>query len=106
MIYHLSARRPASRYIYNVPQRTAWAKAESRQTLIQELATAPPAAIVVVHRDSLPWVTGSPLDSAAALRTFPELRLLLQNDYREARRIGDLQILLRHDSPGPGAGSR
>jgi hypothetical protein len=106
VIYHLSARRPASRYIYNVPQRTEWAQAESRQTLIQELTAAPPAAVVVVHRDSLPWVTGSPLDSAAALTTFPELQQLLRKEYRQAQRIGDLQILLRRHSPGPGAGAR
>jgi hypothetical protein len=98
VIYHLSARRPASRYLYNVPQRSEWAQAESRSILIRELTAALPAAIVVVHRDSLPWVTGSPLDSAAALATFPELQRLLREEYRQARRIGDLQILLRHDS--------
>ncbi len=106
MIYHLSARRPASRYIYNVPQRTEWAQAESRQTLIRELTAAPPAAIVVVHHDSLPLVTGNRLDSATALRTFPELQRLLREEYRLAQRIGDLQILLRRDSPNPGTGAR
>jgi hypothetical protein len=106
VIYHLSARRPASRYIYNVPQRSEWAQAESRRILIQELTAAPPTAIVVVHRDSLPWVTGNPLDSAAALTTFPELQQLLQEEYRHAWRLGDLQILLRRGWPGPGADTR
>jgi hypothetical protein len=105
-IYPLSGRRPASRYIYNVPQRTEWAQAESRRILIQELTAALPAAIIVVHRDSLPWVTGSPLDSAAVLTTFPELQRMLRQDYRQARRIGDLQILLRRESPGSEAGIR
>ncbi len=106
VIYHLSGRRPASRYIYNVPQRSEWAQAESRGILIQELTAAPPTAIVVVHRDSLPWVTGNPLDSAAALTTFPELQQLLQEEYRHAWRLGDLQILLRRGWPGPGADTR
>jgi len=105
LLYRLSARRPASRYIYNVPQRTEWAQAESRRTLMRELTAAPPTAIVVVHRDSLPWVTGSPLDSAAALATFPELQRLLRDEYEHAYRSGDLQVLLRRDATAGAAGS-
>jgi hypothetical protein len=102
-IYHLSGRRPASRYIYNVPQRSEWAQAESRRILIEELTAAPPAAIVVVHRDALPWVTGNSLDSATALTTFPDLQRLLREEYQQAWRTGDLQVLLRHDSASPSA---
>jgi hypothetical protein len=95
VIYQLSARRPASRYIYNVPQRTHWAKDASRRVLMRELMAAPPEAILVVHRDSLPWVTGNPQDSHATLQEFPELQQLLQQRYRPEKRIGDLEILLR-----------
>jgi hypothetical protein len=97
VIYQLSARRPASRYIHNVPQRSRWGKQQSRRLLIQELEASQPAAIIVVHRDSLPWVTGDPLDSAQTLEDFPELRELLETRYRPAERIRDLEIRLRKD---------
>jgi len=103
VIYHLSSRRPASRYIYNVPQRSEWAQAESRRILIEDLAASPPSAIVVIHRDSLPWVTGNSLDSAAALTTFPDLQRLLREEYQQAWRTGDLQVLSRRDSAGRAA---
>jgi hypothetical protein len=107
VIYSISGRSPASRYIYNVPQRTEWAQAESRRELMADLTATPPEAIVVVQRDSLPWVTGSPLDSAAALATFPELAQLLEREYRSAQHFGDLRILLRRDPAdgAPAAGS-
>jgi hypothetical protein len=97
VIYDLSARRPASRYVHDVPQRTAWAKETSRRILIEELTASPPAAIVVVRGDRLPWVTGNRLDSRETLRDFPELGALLQRRYRPAKRIDDLTIWLRAD---------
>jgi hypothetical protein len=97
VIYDLAARRPASRYVHDVPQRSAWAREASRRILIEELGGAPPAAIVVVRGDRLPWVTGNRRDSFESLRDFPELVALLQSRYRSAKRIGDLEIRLRDD---------
>jgi len=97
VIYTLSGRLPASRYIHDVPQRAAWAQASSRRILMAELTAAPPAAIVVVRGDRLPWVTGNRLDSFESLRDFPELSAILQSRYRLAKRIGDLEIRLRND---------
>jgi hypothetical protein len=96
-IYALSRRRPASRYVDDVPQRAAWAKEKSRRILIGELMASPPAAIVVVHGDRLPWVTGNRQDSFESLRDFPELLAMLQHQYRLATRFGDLEIRLRND---------
>jgi hypothetical protein len=97
-IYELSGRRPASRYVHDVPQRAAWAKRKSRRILIEELTASPPAAIVVVREDRLPWVTGNRQDSYESLRGFPELREMLQGRYRPVKRIGDLEIRLRNDA--------
>jgi len=80
-----------------VPQRAAWAKEKSRRILIEELTASPPAIIVVVHEDRLPWVTGNRQDSFESLRDFPELLEMLQSQYRPAKRIGDLEIRLRND---------
>jgi hypothetical protein len=96
-IYELSGRRPASRYVHDVPQRAAWAKEKSRRILIEELTASPPATIVVVHEDRLPWVTGNRQDSYESLRDFPELREMLQSRYRPVKRIDDLEIRLRND---------
>jgi hypothetical protein len=97
VIYDLAARRPASRYVHDVPQRTAWAREGSRRILINELRSALPAAVVVVRGDRLPWVTGNRRDSFESLQGFPELIALLQNHYREAKRVGDFEIWLRDD---------
>jgi hypothetical protein len=96
-IYELSGRRPASRYVHDVPQRAAWAGEKSRRILIEELTASPPAAIVVVHEDRLPWVTGNRKDSYESLRDFPELTQILQSRYGPAKRIDDLEIRLRND---------
>jgi len=96
-IYLLSRRRPASRYVHDVPQRTAWAKQKSRRILIEELTASPPAIVVVVREDRLPWVTGNRQDSFESLRDFPELLEMLRSRYRLAKRIDDLEIRLRDD---------
>jgi len=94
VIYDLAGRRPASRYVYNVPLRSAWSAPRHRPRLLHELAATPPAAVVVVHGDPLPAVTGDASDSAAALAGFPELARLLEERYAPAARFGDLEILL------------
>jgi hypothetical protein len=94
-IYLLAERRPASRYIYNVPQRVPWSAKESRNVLLQELAQSNPAAIVIEHGDRLPWVTGNNLDSAEALGQFPALSQLIKMDYAATGTIGSFSLYLR-----------
>jgi len=98
-IYTLAGREPASRFVYNVPQRADWSSGEARLELMQELAARPPSAIVVVSGDRFPHVTGNARDGAEELRGFAELRALLDRGYRQAARFGDLEI---HVLRGPG----
>lgn len=91
-IYDLAKRRPATRYVYNVPQRVTWGREQARRVLMEDLAADKPAAIVVERRDVFPVVTGDNLDSAASLRTFPELQTLLNERYVFEERIGDFEI--------------
>jgi hypothetical protein len=92
VIYARADRRPASRFIYNVPQRADWSAEASRRELMQELAANPPAAIVVVTGDRFPHVTGNDRDGGETLRGFRELSELIDRRYTPALRAGDLQV--------------
>jgi hypothetical protein len=94
VIYDLSDRMPATRYLYDVPQRVAWAKEKERATLMRDLDAGRPAAVVVEHRDVFPMVTGDAIDSADTLKGFPELRDLLAERYARATRIEDFDVYL------------
>ncbi|MCC6646304.1 MAG: glycosyltransferase family 39 protein [Polyangiaceae bacterium] len=93
-IYDLSARRPASRYIYNVPQRATWST-ETRADLMAELEHAPPAVIVVERRDVFPVVTGNSLDSNDSMRDFPRFARFLRDGYEQETRIEDFDLYVR-----------
>lgn len=94
VIDDLAARAPSTRYLYDVPQRVAWAKARERDLLMGDLAADPPAAIVVEHRDVFPMVTGDAIDSADTLRGFPALGELIAGRYALAVTIEDFDVYL------------
>jgi hypothetical protein len=80
-IYAYAGRQPASRYVYDVPQRAAWSRDEHRPKLMADLARSRPAAILVERDDRFPWVTGNADDSLGELDGFPELRRFLAEQY-------------------------
>ncbi|HEX7668473.1 MAG TPA: glycosyltransferase family 39 protein [Polyangiaceae bacterium] len=94
-LYWASGRRRASRYLYDVPQRTAWEQGVARTGLLADLAKTPPEALIVQHNDTFRFVTGDDLDSSRALGTFPALAALLDRDYGLAVTVDDLDIYLR-----------
>jgi hypothetical protein len=94
-IYDLSKRKPASRYIYNVPQRIDKFKIEYRIDLMEELQESKPAVIIVEKRDIFPWVTGNVRDSRAEISEFPELAKMLNERYEQAVEIEDLTLYRR-----------
>ena len=93
-IYDLARRRPATRYLYDVPQRVTWAES-SRDRLMSDLERTPPVVIVVEHRDVFPAVTGNNLDSADSLTAFPRLASYLRQGYVLADRIEDFDLYVR-----------
>ena len=95
VIYWLADREPASRFIYDVPQRASWNRERARAGLLADLARSRPAAFVVEHSDVFSFVTGDSLDSSGALETFPELAALLAREYVFHSRIDDLEIYVR-----------
>jgi hypothetical protein len=100
IIYDMSERRAASRYIYNVPQRVAWFRDTARAGLMADLASRPPRAVVVEHRDVFPAVTGDALDSADSLQSFPAFSSWLRDHYGLATVIEDFDIYFSADGEG------
>lgn len=94
-VYWASDRKRASRYLYDVPQRTTWEQSVARTGLLADLARTPPKAVVVQHNDTFRFVTGDDLDSSRALATFPELEGFLRRDYGLATTVDDLDVYLR-----------
>lgn len=94
VIYDLADRTPAARYLYDVPQRVAWAKDKERATLMRDLDAGRPAAIVVERRDVFPMVTGDAIDSADTLKSFAGLRDRLAERYALAATIEDFDVYL------------
>lgn len=97
-IYDMADRRPASRFLYNVPQRVAWSKGPMREVLLRDLAEHPPSAVVVEHNDLIPMVTGDTVDSAGVLFDFWDFYVFLQK-YRLEKTIADMDVYLEKDPP-------
>ncbi len=94
-IYDLSNRHPASRFIYNVPQRATWSKQYMRGTLMADLMRTPAEAIVIERNDVFPMVTGDGLGSSDAMRDFEAFSSLLAEQYAQVATFGDLTVFRR-----------
>jgi hypothetical protein len=97
VVYWLAERDPASRFIYDVPQRAPWQQAEARASLMRDLKRTPPELLAVQRRDVIPSVTGALSDSRRALDSFPELRLLLAERYQTVEVVEDFEVYLRKE---------
>lgn len=98
LIGFLSRRQIATRFIYNFPLVSAWARPEYRDELLLQLRARPPAVFIVTHRDRLPWVTGHNRDSYEALMDISSLRQFLLENYELETRIGSYDVLRRMNS--------
>lgn len=105
MLYDLANRPPASRFIYDAPQRAPWYSARGRDLLMQDLAATRPAAILVEHGDVHPGTAGTAFDSATTLERFPRLAGLIARDYDAGVRVESFTVHLRRtreaDPSGP-----
>ena len=70
-------------------------KKDARKLLIKELVISPPSAIVIVHNDQLPHVTGNQLDSAKELENFTKLLDFMKEGYTYVKSFEDLDIYIR-----------
>jgi hypothetical protein len=92
LVYWLSGRAPASRFIYNVPQRAPWGREQARSLLMGDLGEQLPRVFIVQHDDYFKFVTGNDDDSYGSLRDFPELSQLLAEHYRHVERVQDFEL--------------
>lgn len=97
LLYDLADRQPASRFIYNAPQRAPWSRQAARDELMRELQASPPAVILVEHGDLHPGTAATEVDSATTLASFTRLRALLDERYAPSGRIDRFTIHLRKD---------
>lgn len=95
LIYFLSERPLASRYLFNVPMRAEWSMETYRRSLMEELEHSRPSVFVVMAGDVFPWVSGNERDSVGELLRFEALHEYLDESYAPAERIGDFAIYLR-----------
>jgi hypothetical protein len=95
VIYWLANREPASRFIYNVAQRSAWERKKSQQALMADLWRTRPRMIVVQSRDVFPGVTGTSLDSKDELPSFPALATMIEHEYEFVTAVDDFDLYQR-----------
>jgi hypothetical protein len=94
-LYVSSDRTVASRYIYNVAQRTPWSSDRARAELLVELGRSKPEAILVEHRDFVDGVVGVMVDSVFDFREFKELQTIVNNHYKRVTTLGKFDIYRR-----------
>ncbi len=97
-IYWFSERAPATRFIYDVPQRSEWQKDYARRELMGDLTRNRPAMVIVQHNDVFPSVTGHLFDSHDELPGFPELKGFIDGGYEFVKRIEDFDLYQRKAS--------
>jgi Dolichyl-phosphate-mannose-protein mannosyltransferase len=97
-IYWFSERAPATRFIYDVPQRSEWQKDYARRELMRDLNQNHPAMVIVQHNDVFPSVTGHLFDSHDELPGFPELKSFIDDRYEFVKRIEDFDLYQRKAS--------
>ncbi|MGC4066606.1 MAG: hypothetical protein QM784_18620 [Polyangiaceae bacterium] len=95
IVYWLSEREPATRFIHNIPQRSPWQAMAARRGLMQDLNRQPPKAVIVQHGDVIQAVTGESSDSAWSVAGFPEFSRFLATRYRRERSIGKFDVYVR-----------
>jgi hypothetical protein len=96
LVYFLSDRRPAGRYIYNDPVTAAYAAGEVREArldeLLSDLRSKNAVYLVIVEGDANPV---DPTDSFRFFMNTPALRNLVQTRYTLERRAGKFHIYRR-----------
>jgi 4-amino-4-deoxy-L-arabinose transferase-like glycosyltransferase len=94
-IYWLSARKPATRFVHNLAQRTPGQSSAPRASLLRDLHRTRPALIVVEHGDTPHLARGPRVDSHQALESFPELASIIEVAYERVERLERFDIYRR-----------
>jgi hypothetical protein len=96
-IYWFAERRPATRFVYNVAQRSPWQQTQARRWFMDDVRRNKPVVVAVQHSDILPGVTGRNTDSAGDIADFPEFAEWLGTRYRAAGYRYNFEYFRRRD---------
>ena len=99
LIYFLSERRPATRFISNLGLISPWGLRSWRAELVRDLREAPPLYLVVVRKDAIPSVSYTSDDSEKILTAFPELAAVIADSYQKVETVENFVIYRRAASP-------
>lgn len=102
LLYLLSGREQANRFVYAFPMMSDWAPPEWRDEFIADMQADPPVYFVTQHAQGGPWITGHSIDPADYIAWLPPLQHWLQDHYDLEAEIGPFKIYRRHAG---GAGS-
>jgi hypothetical protein len=105
LIYFLSDREPASRFISNLGVMSAWSPPQWRSELFQTLHQSQPLFLVVARMDALHWITYTPLDSQQYLVQYPALAKLLARNYTPVMTLQHFVVYRRSNRFGTRTGS-
>jgi hypothetical protein len=96
-VYLLANRQPPTRFFFNVPVAAPFAPDAWRQEYLSAVQTRPPELLLVLRNDRIPWANGRADDSAAQLRSWPELAAWVESRYRFEADLEDFRVYrLRH----------
>jgi hypothetical protein len=95
LLYLLSGRGHANRFIYAFPMMSDWAPPEWRDEFIADMQADPPIYFVTQHDQGGPWITGHEIDPADYIAWLPPLRQWLQNNYDLETEIEAFKIYRR-----------
>ncbi len=89
LVYYLSGRDCASRFVYNVPLLWKGENNEFRKEFINAINTANPKLIIIASNDPIYFISGYNEDSKQLLERFSEFKEILNNKYIFKERIDD-----------------
>lgn len=92
LVYYLSDRKCASRFIYNYPIYWKENNVSYRQEFINELKLNNPRLILVSSRDPLYYLSGYHEDSKQILDRFPDIKSYLESKYTYTAQIESFTI--------------
>jgi hypothetical protein len=99
LLYLLSGRRHANRFIYSFPMMSDWAPPEWTEEFIADMQADPPVYFITQRNQGGPWITGHNVDPADYIAWLPPLQTWLQSNYDREVEIGDFTFYRRRDSP-------
>ncbi|MGD9891084.1 MAG: hypothetical protein AB7U18_07300, partial [Dehalococcoidia bacterium] len=95
LLYLLSGREHANRFVYAFPMMSDWAPPEWRDEFIADMQADPPMYFVAQHDQGGPWITGHEIDPANYIPWLPPLQQWLESNYEFETTIGSFEIYRR-----------